>query len=427
MRRLLYISSLLLILPGLYFIAPVYQFYAHRGEAPMPFWGYLTLAVESPTSSEVHVSQYEQAATQAIALLTEHQKNMYAPGISAAIAIDGELVWTGTAGWADIAAQEPMSSATQFRIGSTSKALTSTLLARLVQEKQLLLDTPLSEYKLSELNPNWKDITARQLSSHMSGLPHYKDNTEFSGLYRSIALNSSYPDVNDAVSLFDESELLFSPGEDFSYSSYGSVLLSALIQEAGQISYQSLMNKLVLQPLEMQATLPTAAQVDFENNAEHLATFYWREHDNATRVRPWRDVDLSHRLAGGGFISTPSDLVKLGNGFIDEDFINEAIRAQFWTPQQLNNGEVNEQHYAIGWRVHQTKLSDEIGDVLVANHGGVSRGSQSWLMVIPEYNAVIALNTNCKTTQFWDFAKVSKPIASLFLLAKAELTAVSPG
>lgn len=387
----------------------------------MPFWGYQSLPEISPTSSEVHDPQYQQAADNAISLLAEHQKNIYAPGISAAIAIDGELVWTGTAGWADIATQVPMRHNTQFRIGSTSKALTSTLLARMVQDDRLSLDTPLSEYKLSELNPNWKDITARQLSSHMSGLPHYKDNTELSGLYRSIALNSSYPDVNDAVSLFDESELLFFPGEDFSYSSYGTVLLSALIQEAGQSPYQSLMNKLVLQPLEMQATLPGAPQVDFESQAQQLATFYWREHDAATRVRPWRNVDLSHRLAGGGFISTPSDLVKLGNGFINDDFVNEAIRAQFWTPQQLNNGEVNEQHYAIGWRVHETKLSDELGDVLVANHGGVSRGSQSWLMVIPEYNAVIALNTNCKTTHFWDFAKISKPIANLFILAKATL------
>lgn len=408
----------LLLVAGLYLGEPVYQFYAHRGKVPMPFWGYVDIPQDIPSRNEVHQAEYQQAAESALTLLKAHRQKINTPGISAAVAIDGEVVWAGTAGWADIADNRPLTPDSQFRIGSTSKALTATLFARMVQDEKLTLDTPLNQLTLGSRNPHWQNITPRQLASHTAGLPHYKENTEAVGLYRSIALNSSYRDVLDAVALFDDSDMLFSPGEDFSYSSYGTVLLSAVLQETGGKPYQTLMQETVLKPLTMVHTTPTTVSVHAEQEAANLATFYWREDESLPRVRPWRDVDLSHRLAGGGFISTPSDLVKLGSGFINNDFISEPVRAAFWTPQTLNNGDVNEQHYAIGWRVHDSDLGEGIGKVKIANHGGVSRGSQSWLMVIPQYRMAIAVNINSKTETFWDFGRISFPLARTFILSR---------
>ena len=74
-----------------------------------------------------------------------------------------------------------------------------------------------------------------------------------------------------------------------------------------------------------------------------------------------------------------------------------------WTPQKLTNGEINEQHYALGWR-KSSKLSQH--GVTVYHHGGVSRGSQSMLIVIPELELSIAANINVNTQVFWDFGEV---------------------
>ncbi|WP_258239712.1 serine hydrolase domain-containing protein [Pseudidiomarina homiensis] len=417
MRKLALFTVIFILIASYIMLAPVYQFYAHRGEAPMPPWGYVTIPADSPSFSQVEDERYTQAAENATDILEAHRQNINSPGISAAVAIEGKLVWAGGAGWADIEADKPVNKQTQFRIGSTSKALTSTLLARLVQKNTLDLDTPLGTFDVGNLNPNWKTITVRQLASHMAGLPHYGDSTEWTGLYRFMTLNTRYEDVLDAVHLFDESELLFAPGEDFSYSSLGTVLLSAVMQESGHAPYQQLMQTEVFTALGMENTYP---EPPIGKATADMARFYWRSDESKPIVRPWRDVDLSHRLAGGGFISTPSDLVKLGMGFIDNRFISADVRKQFWTTQTLNNGQENEQNYAIGWRVPTYDYGEGIGDLMIANHGGVSRGSQSWLMVIPQYKIVLAVNSNANTETFWDFGGVSTELARTFIKAQQQ-------
>lgn len=415
MRKVALFTAIFILIASYMMLAPVYEFYAYRGKVPMPAWGYLTIPADSPQFSQLQDDQYSQAAAKAIEALEAHRKTIHSPGISAAVAIDGQLVWAGGSGWADIEADQPVTQQTQFRIGSTSKALTATLLARLVQENVLELDTLLSTTNLSHLNPDWTNITVRQLASHMAGIPHYGDSTEWAGLYQFMALNTRYDDVLDAVHLFDESDVLFAPGEDFSYSSLGTVLLSAAMQEAANTPFQQLMQTKVFAPLGMENTYP---EPPIGEATTDMASFYWRNDESLPRVRLWRDVDLSHRLAGGGFISTPSDLVKLGLGFIDNRFIAEAIREQFWTVQTLNNGDKNEQHYAIGWRVPTFDYGEGIGELMTANHGGVSRGSQSWLMVIPKYQMVVAVNINTKTENFWDFGSICTELARSFIKAR---------
>lgn len=111
-------------------------------------------------------------------------------------------------------------------------------------------------------------------------------------------------------------------------------------------------------------------------------------------------------------MSTPSDLVKLGAAWLDHDFIRPETRAQFWQPQILADGKINEENYALGWRWADYK--DEQGQLYNANHGGVSRGAQSWLMVIPDKNMVVAVMINSNVEKFWDFGEVSIPLARLF-------------
>ncbi|NRQ43513.1 beta-lactamase family protein [Rheinheimera sp. YQF-2] len=423
MRKKIIVALMLLLLAGAYaFLQPVYQFFSHKGGLPMPFWGFVSIAEPVPELSRVLDNNYREAADTAMQQLKTHRRAINSPGISAAVAIEGKLVWQGVAGWADIAAKKPISPQTQFRIGSTSKALTSTLLARMVQQGNIELDTPLQRYKLSERNPAWRNITPRQLASHMAGIPHYDENTDWRGLYKTIALTTRYQDVGAALAVFDDSKMLFLPGEQFSYSSLGTVLLSAVMQEAGKTRYAQLMQTQVFAPLGMTDTAIEPEIGATAQDTAQLARFYWRKDESKPVVRVWRDVDLSHRLAAGGFISTSTDLVKLGLGFLRDDFVAPAIRQQFWTPQQLNNGEVNEQQYAIGWRVRDYDFAQPLGVLFTANHGGVSRGAQSWLMVIPEFNMVVAANINTTTEHFWDFGKVSTELVRAFLLARQQQT-----
>lgn len=411
------ISIAIILSLFVYFTWPVYQAMAYKGKAAfLPFYQFTDLPDESNVTQRLVDNQYKQAGNVALALIDKHRAGINAPGISAAVAIDGDLIWAGAAGWADIDTATPVTTNTQFRVGSTSKAITATGLARLVDAGKLDLDNSIANYLVDLPNQQWQDITPRQLASHTAGLPHYFENNDYLGFYRTISLSTRYEKVNDAVSVFDGSDLLFQPGSQFSYSSLGTVLLSAVMSDAAEKPYLTYMQEQVFSPLNMQST-----KAEFQaDDSDQLTTFYWNDEGRSSKVRPWRDVDLSHRLAGGGFISTSSDLVKLGMGVLDDNYISSATRDTFWTPQTLPNGEETPSGYSIGWRVISHKVSDEIGEITFANHGGVSRGAQSWLMVIPKYHMAIAVNINANTDVFWDFAKVSMQLAEVFITEKSK-------
>ncbi|MFC3030967.1 serine hydrolase domain-containing protein [Pseudoalteromonas fenneropenaei] len=410
------IITLLIALLALlgWYLKPFYDFYAYQNKAPMYPWGQVLIPAERPQQSEVFDIDYQSVAQQASDLLAAHSKHIYAPGITAAVAINDQLVWAASAGWADIETKQPMRTDSQLRIGSTSKAVTAAGLARLIQAGKVTLDTSLGEVYASLPNPTWRPITLRQLASHMSGMPHYNKNTELLGLLEFMRLDKHYAEVGDALKLFDESQLLFPPGSQFEYSSLGTVVISDVIAQRADMRYQNWMVNEVFTPLQLHHTVE-------EQQASKLVTFYWQSPTQQEQVRTWRAVDLSQRLAGGGWVSTSKDLAMFGQGFMREEFIGNELREQFWTPQTLNNGEVNPQNYALGWRQGSLSLANPIGDIRYYHHGGVSRGAQGFLLVVPQYHLSMAVNINTKTDKFSDFSAVCKELVSLFVLQQFRL------
>lgn len=391
------IVALSLVIAGWYYY-PLYGFLAHRGMAPFGPFGWVEMPEgDAPQTFETLDPVYTEAGEDAIRRLAAWRARIGAPALSAAVAIDGELVWRGAVGWSHLDARTPVTPETRFRIGSTSKAVTATALARLVDRGVIDLDAPISRYADDLPNEAWNEMTARQLASHMAGLPHYRDNSDPAGRRETTALNRHYANVADALDIFDESDLLFEPGTTFFYSSLGTTLLGAVMGEASGQSYRDLVRQQVLDPIGM-----TETRVAEARPASDSAQFYYREED---RYRVWRAADLSQRLPGGGWASTPSDLVRLGAMWLDEDYISPETRNLFWTPQRLADGAVNEQNYALGWRWREWDV-EGLGTVRNANHGGVSRGSQSFLIVLPDHDMVIAVNVNMTTDPFWDFGAV---------------------
>ncbi len=386
--------------------APIYQFLAYEGKVPMWFPVDITAPQTYPQTTAF--STHPQSVS-ALQLLAQHREKIHAPAMSAAVAIDGKIVWAGAVGWENIEQQIPASERTQFRIGSTSKAVTATLLAKLFQAGKIDLDKPISHYVSDLPNPYWKNITPRQLASHSSGLPDYLDNYgDLWGMYYLFKLDKRYTYVRESLEVFDDTALLFTPGSQFHYTSFNTVLQSVVLEAVAREPFLSAMRNHIFTPLGMDST---GAEYEFLQ-PNSLATFYWNKDGKHPAFRVWQKVDLSHRLAGGGFISTPSDMAMLGSAWLNDDFIAPQIRTLFWQPQQLSDGSTNPQNYALGWR--WAEYDDGNGIIKNANHGGVSRGSQSWLMVIPERNMVVAVMINANVEEFWDFGQVSMPLARLF-------------
>lgn len=366
-------------------------------------------APPAPYTEALEDDRWRDAAKAGRNTLEEARARHGLPALSVAVAHDGRIVWAAASGWADLEHRTPASLATRYRIGSTSKAVTATALARLVDRGTMRLDAPAGTWAGDLPNPQWAALTPRQLASHTAGIVDYDQNRDLAGLFHSVRERRQFGSVSEALSVFDGNRLTFPPGTGFRYTSFDVILLSALMERAAGIPFLDLLEREITRPLGT-----ASLSADHQDRAvPDRATFYWRK---GGILKPWGRVNHSYKWAAGGLIATSSDLARIASAWLDPAYIAPATRDAFWTPQRLANGEINEQGYAIGWRANPNlRLLGEDRPVWNVHHGGVSKGAYSWLVIYPEHRLVIALNANARLDEFGDFMAIEQAITRAFL------------
>lgn len=329
------------------------------------------------------------------------------PSVSIAIGVDNKIVWSEAIGYADLQNKIPATPKTTYRIGSTSKAVTSVAIMTLVQQNKLNLDHAVADILPDYPTKKWA-FTTRQLLSHTAGFPDYED-LGISGGFYTLLNFKQFNTVEEGLIVFKDVPLLFKPGKHFSYSSFDMVLASRIIEKISGNDFLTYLDHTIFQPLKMDNTYG-----DHSNKtSEYEAKFYQISSGNSYRGWhtfgiPHPDQNLSYKWAGGGLLSTPSDLVKMGNALINDiNFVNPKVRNTFFEPQGLSNGEINEQKYALGWRSYYDYATEHLlGEdkpVWMVHHGGVSKGSMNLLCLFPNERVVIDVAINGRQKEF-DFS-----------------------
>lgn len=105
------------------------------------------------------------------ALEDVHRAGM--PGLFAEVR-DGEQVWRGAAGVADLATGRPVTADMRHRVGSITKTFTAAAVLQQAEKGRFDLDTPIGQW-LPELVPGRRGdaVTVRMLLNHTSGLAEY--------------------------------------------------------------------------------------------------------------------------------------------------------------------------------------------------------------------------------------------------------------
>ncbi len=146
-------------------------------------------------------------------------------GISVAVGVDGEIVWAEGFGWADLESRVPVSPSTRFRIGTASTVLTSAGVGLLLERNRLNLDDEIQTSVPEFPKKDWP-VTLRQLMGQVAGV-----RTD-SGDEGPFSEHCERP--VEALRIFGDQSLLFEPGTQFRYSSYGWMLLSAAVESAAK-------------------------------------------------------------------------------------------------------------------------------------------------------------------------------------------------
>jgi len=378
-----------------------------------------------PTPSDELISLQEErladpalrgAADSAIGLLGDVARELGLPSVSVAVGVEGQPVWEGVFGFADVGARYPASLGTTYRIASVSKSLTALTLLRLVDEGVLTLEEEIGPHVPDYPTKRWP-ITVRQLASHTAGVRHYVDFGE-PQFWKESLNREHYENVTDAFEIFGDSPLLFEPGTSFNYTTHGYTVLSAAMESAAGQPFLELMQTELFRPLGMDATIPD----DVTRPTERQATLYMLA---GGRFIPAPGADPSYKWGGGGFLSTPADLVRATGALLDDSFLSESARTAATTEQLLADGSSNAQHYSLGWRVERE--AESIGrtdSTTVIHHGGAAPGASSFVLMVPDGGVSIAVLTNLsmRSAQARPLRRLTYTIVGLF---EAELASAN--
>ena len=336
----------------------------------------------------------EQARGIVRAGLTEYSL----PGLSVAVGVGGDIVWAEGVGFADLEDRIPVSPETRFRLGTASVALTSAAAGLLLEQGTLKLDEKIQTYVPAFPEKPWP-VTVRQLMAHLAGV-----RTDGGDEGPLLAMQCKTP--ADALPQFAQSALLFEPGTQFRFSSYGWILMSAAVEAASGEPLFRFMRTQIFDPLGMNDTKADSATDPVPNRA----TFYFPRFaaDPRYGLHLTRPLDYSCYAGASALLSTPSDLVRFGLAIDKGRLLQPATVALLQTSQQLPSGE--QTGYGLGWDLETVALGGQ--DTRVVGHDGESLGGMvASLLTVPEHGVVVAVMSNIAYAD--TFALASK-IAAAF-------------
>jgi serine beta-lactamase-like protein LACTB len=322
------------------------------------------------------------------------------PGLSVAVGVGGDIVWAEGFGWADLENRVPVAPDMTFRIGTVSKALTSAAVGLLLEDGRLKLDDVIQTYVPAFPQKQWP-VTLRQLMGHLAGVRN--DGGDEGPLFTECCERPV-----DALQFLSghERELLFEPGTQYNYSSYGWILVSAAVEGAANEPFLTFRQRQIFEPLGMDDTRADAARQAIRNR---VTPYFPRfAADPRYGLHLTRPLDYSCYAGASVFLSTPSDLVRFGMAINSGKLLQPTTVRLLQTPQRLASG--HETGYGLGWDLETVTLAGE--QTRWVGHDGTSLGGMvASLMTFPEYGIVVSVTANIS---YADTAAVALKIAQGF-------------
>ena len=321
--------------------------------------------------------------------ITSAQEQLRVPGVSLGLVQDGKVVFSGGFGVRELGKPAKVDGDTKYIIASNTKALTTLMLAKLVDEQKLTWETAavglLPQFKLGDADTTGK-VQIKHLICACTGMPR-----------QDLEWLFEYGDLTPEGALADLATM--KPTSDFgALFQYSNPLASAAGFIGGHVAYPALelgaaydkaMQTRVFGPLGMKATTFDFKKAQTGNFARaHGLDLQDRP---TTQVAPVNDAIGPLRPAGGAW-SSVNDVLKyvqmeLAEGKLPsgKQYIARDTLLARRAPQVAVGSDVT---YGMGLTIH-TRYG-----VTVVNHGGDLTGFHSDMMWLPEHGVGAVILTN---------------------------------
>jgi D-alanyl-D-alanine-carboxypeptidase/D-alanyl-D-alanine-endopeptidase len=308
------------------------------------------------------------------AILKERVDSKRSAGIVVGILDEGgrRVVAYADAGSAD----RPLDGNTVFEIGSITKVFTSSLLADMVRRGEVKLDDPVSKYLPASVrlpSRNGREITLLDLATQTSGLPRLPGNMAPKDPKNPYA-DYSVEQLYDFLSHYT---LTRDIGEKYEYSNLGVGLLGHILARRAGVSYEELLTKRILEPLEMRDTAitlsaPMKARLAPGHDAGGAAAENW---------------DLPALAGAGALRSAANDMLKFLAANLDtgDGPLASELRETHRVRRSTGMPELD---IGLGWHVFHRFGAD------LTWHNGGTGGYHSWIGFLAKKRAGAVVLSN---------------------------------
>ncbi|POX89329.1 penicillin-binding protein [Mycobacterium kansasii] len=306
------------------------------------------------------------------------------PGVAVGVWAGGQEYVKGY-GVTNVDHPVPVDADTVFRIGSTTKTFTGTTLMRLVDEGTVDLDAPVRRYlpEFAVADPAvGAAVTVRQLLNHTSGW--MGDDVQDFG--RGDDALSAY------VASMTRLPQLTAPGTVFAYNNAGLVVAGRIIEVVTGSTYESAVQRLLLDPLQLGHThyfsdqivgLNVAAAHNVVDGKPVVDTGFWSFPRSCNPT--------------GALISSVRDQLRyarfhLGDGTAPDGsrlLGPQALAAMRSDPGAGGTLQVELTGMGVAWMLRPSAEGP-----IIVQHGGTWNGQRSGFFMVPERNFAMTLLTN---------------------------------
>lgn len=325
------------------------------------------------------------------------------PGATAAFILDDGDASVLSTGYDDIEQELKMTPESRMLSGSTGKSFVAALVLDLSLRQRFSLHTPIKKWIgdrswFSKL-PNGDKLTLQMLLRHQSGLTDHIHDKDFISTMRN-GMNEQGPAYyltpEEIVELVINKEPLFPAGEGYHYSDTNYILVGIVIEEITGEDYYNLLQKRLLDPLQLQKTSPAD-----HRNLEGLASGYIK---NEIPFDLPQKVTKGGRLVyhpvtewtGGGLITNSLDLARWAKMLYEgkalkQDYLDELLDSvpKDATEQARYESEVR---YGLGVTIYKTSLGYAYG------HQGWTPGYLSIFAYYPQFGVSVGMQVNATGT-----------------------------